>query len=299
MTEIIGLLIVIIILVACGTDENREWTYVQWECLIAEQTDYFDGTEYHRFYRGSLDAVGYARGQNGVAFTKYAGNPILQDAVYPILVIDDKENRYLIVQHRKGVSGHYLYSVNDPTRPVILNGGKPILRGDFCNVAVSIVGDRWHMLIEGKANETFHLRYSCADWPDLDFNRNLSEIVIQDAGNPAMTYIRERNAILALYGADYRATGVWRIRAAVFDFARWRVTDFILSRPGVHLADPDLVCGVESSPVIVTIGAAQETVDTYYYRGTKAQFFDDVLVGAVELVPDRNNPTMTILTGWQ
>ena len=51
MTAIIVLLIVIIILVACRTDENREWTYVQWECLIAEQTDYFDGTEYLRFYR--------------------------------------------------------------------------------------------------------------------------------------------------------------------------------------------------------------------------------------------------------
>lgn len=137
------------------------------------------------------------------------------------------------------------------------------------------------MLVEGKSGETFHLRYTWADFPDLDFNANLGPPIINDAGNPYLTYIPERDAILALYGADYSATGLWRVRAAVYK-GTWQVKGFVLSA-GTHIADPDLGVGVEPFPLILTVGYAQNAVSTYLFLGSKLDLYDAIISGHVEL----------------
>lgn len=249
---------------------------------VAEQTDYFDGVTYHRFYRYTGHKLGYAYSLDGISFEQYRGNPLMEDSLFPYLV-EHEGNRYLIVQHRTGGTAFYLYDVNVPTAPRILNGGRPILTGDFYNVGVAVRGDRWHMLVEGKSGETFHLRYTWADWPDLDFNANLGPVLINDAGNPYLAYIPDRDAILALYGADYSGTGFWRVRAAVYDLVSWTVKGFVLAKAGVHIADPDLGIGVESSPLIFTVGSSQVAVDTYYFKGCKRDLYDAIIAGHVEL----------------
>lgn len=298
---IIAIILVIIFIAGCGGgDDEKNWRYVKWECLIAEQSDHFDGKVYHRFYRGSSSQVGYSASTDGVYYVKEPLNPIFEDSVFPVMVLDG-DTRYLIVQHRKNGAAHYLYDVTDPIKPVIANGGKPILVGDFYNVGVAIVGGRWHMLAEGKSDDTFHLRYSYADFPDLDFNKNLSGIVINDAGNPCLNYIPEKNEILAIYGADYRATDVWRVRAATFNFSTWNVLpveNFVIAKPGIHMADPSIPVGIETDRMIISVGFDQVSVSTYYFNGKKLDLYNAIMAGNVVLEEDPGNPTMTIDTGW-
>jgi hypothetical protein len=259
--------------------------------LIAEHSTYYDGITYHRYYRYTGLKLGYATSIDGIHFDKYPGNPIMNDAAYPVLV-QDGSNRYLIVrQHSSGK--YYLYDVSTPTHPTIANDGKPILIGDYCNIVAVVVGRRWHMLVEGHVSDYFFLMYSWADFPDLDFAANLGPVVIPDAGNPAMAYIPERQAILSLYGADYRATGVWRVRAATFDFNSWTVQRFVLARTSIHMADPDLGIGIEPNPFIITVGTNQNAISTYYFRGSKLDLYDAIVAGQVELEEAPGNPTMT------
>jgi len=266
---------------------------------VAEQTDYYDGVAYHRFYRYTGNLLGYATSSDGVTFEKFAGSPIMEDSLFPYLVIYEG-NRYLIVQHRQGSTAYYLYDVNDPTEPKIVNGGRPILEGGFFNVGVTIVGNRWHMLVEGQAGETFHLRYSWADFPDLNFNTNISAVVINDAGNPYLSYIPSRDAILVVYGEGYRSSGVWSVTASTALIssdlslaASWRDSAFRMSKSGIHIADPDLGCGIERFPLIITVGSAQSSVSTYYFRGTKSDLYDAIIAGSTEIEEDDQNPTMT------
>lgn len=275
----------VLLLLACGgTDDPPPRLHV------AEQTDYYDGVTFHRFYRYTGLLLGYATSLDGVHFEKYSGNPLINDCAFPCQVVYEG-NRYLILQ-RNG-NAYYLYDVNVPTSPRVLNNGQPILQGAFCNIGVTVKENRWHMLVEGKAEDTFHLRYTWADYPDLDFNRNLGPVVINDAGNPYLAYIPERDAILAIYGADYSATGVWRVRAAVFDFSAWSVQGFIVAKTGIHIADPNLGVGVEPNPLILTVGSNQNAVSTYFFRGSKLDLFDAILAGQVELEEAPDNPTMT------
>lgn len=246
---------------------------------VAEQTDYFDGVTYHRFYRYTGALLGYASSLDG-HFEPYRGNPIMEDSHFPYQV-EYGGNRYLLVQHRANGPAFYLYDVTVPTSPRIVNGGRPVLEGGYFNVGVTVVGNRWHMLVEGKSGETFHLRYTWADFPDLDFNANLGPVIINDAGNPYLTYIPEHDAILALYGADYSGTGLWRVRAAVYK-GTWEVKGFVLSA-GTHIADPDLGIGIEPVPLILTVGYAQNAVSTYLFSGSKLELYDAIISGHVEL----------------
>lgn len=260
------LIVVLVVLFGCGGEEAPSGP------VVAEQSDWFDGV-HHRFYRYTGNRLGYATSLDGLSFEPYGGNPLMEDSLFPYQV-EYEGNRYLIVQHRSGGSAYYLYDVNVPTSPRVLNGGRPILVGEFFNVGVAVKGDRWHMLVEGKSGEVFHLRYTWADFPDLDFNANLGPVVIDDAGNPFLAYIPERDAILAFYGSDY-GSGKWVVRAATYDFSEWRKAGFVLSEK-THLADPDF-------SIFLTCGYGQDSVSTYRFDGDKLALYDAVVAGHVEL----------------
>ena len=293
MIRYLSIILILFQLMSCSGTDDEVGPYV------AEQTDYYDGITYHRFYRYTGNLLGYATSSIGVTFEKYAGNPIMDDSLFPYLVVHEG-NRYLIVQHRKGSTAYYLYNVNDPTYPRIVNEGRPILEGGFFNVGVTVVGNRWHMLVEGKADDTFHLRYSWADFPDLNFNTNISAVVINDAGNPYISYIPSRDALLAVYGEGYKRTGVWSVTASTALIssdmslaASWRASTFRIFKPGIHIADPDLGCGIERLPLIITVGSAQNAVSTYYFLGTNLNLYDAILAGPIQIEEDAKNPTMT------
>ncbi len=258
--------LLILILLSCGDASDPPSGP-----MAGEQADYFDGVTYHRFYRYTGLKIGYATSTDGIRFTPYAGNPIMEHSAYPVLA-EDGYTLYLIVRDMQ--TGEYgLYDVTTPTKPLFV---RTILRGDYCNVAVSVVDGVWHALIEGHDSDYFFLMYSVME--DGEFRSFLP--VLGDAGNPTLSYIPERNAILAFYGADYRGTGTWRIRAAVFDFKTWTDKGVVISRPGVHIADPDLGTGRESRPLIITVGVSQAVIDTYLFYGSKLDLYDFIVSGS-------------------
>lgn len=262
--------LLILLLISCGGGGSAPATGPH----IAEQTDYFDGTTYHRFYRYTGLKIGYATSNDGINFDPYAGNPVLEGGAYPVLV-DDEGSIYLIV--RDMAKGKYnLYDVSVPTRPAFV---RTVLVGDYCNLAVSVVDGVWHALIEGHDGDYFFLMSSIME--DGEFRSFLP--VFGDAGNPTLSYIPERNAILALYGADYKATGVWRVRAAIMPLGGdWQDMGVVISKAGIHIADPDLGIG-ESSPLIITVGSGQNAVSTYLFSGSKLELYDAIISGHVEM----------------
>lgn len=267
MKNLLSIIVLVLFIMSCGGGGDSSSGPV-----IAEQSDYFDGTIYHRFYRYE-EGVGYATSTDGINFVKYAGNPVIKGPyVFPVLVYDDI--LYLIVRNHS--TGEYgLYDVSIYTKPSFI---RIVLTGDYCNMAVSVVDGVWNALIEGHDGDYFFLMSSIMD-SDGVF-RSFTGFR-GDAGNPTLEYIPERNAILALYGADYRATGVWRIRSGVYNIATktWKDMGVILSKTGVHLADPDLGIGNNTKPLLISIGYAQNSVATYKFAGTKMDLYDAIVNG--------------------
>ena len=130
MKKVLSLMVVILLAMSCGGGGDSSSGPV-----IAEQSDYFDGTTYHRFYRYE-EGVGYATSTDGINFDKYKGNPVIKgNYVFPVLVHD--ETLYLIVRNHS--TGEYgLYDVSVYTSPSFI---RTILTGDYCNMAVSV--SRW------------------------------------------------------------------------------------------------------------------------------------------------------------
>lgn len=224
--------------------------------LVAEQTDYYDGVLWHRYFRYD-SGIGYASSLDGVNFEAYEGNPITH-GVFPVLVEDG--GVYLIVRQ----SDEYnLFDISVKTSPVFV---RTVLKGDFNNIGVAVVEGEWHFLVEVKEGTRVHLSYN-------------GEVVFRDAGNASLSYIPERGAILACFG-EYDTTGLWHVRAATWD-GEWVRRGFTLSIAGVHIADPDLGVGRESG--LLTVGYSQDSVATYRYTGSRVDLYDAIVSGHVEL----------------
>lgn len=265
--------IILILFISCGGGGNHDAPVsTAPEPHIAEQSDYYDGVMWHRYFRYDNNKIGYATSIDGLKFDRYPD--MIFNGVFPVLV-EDGEDVYLLVRQ----SDEYnLYDIEVKKKPAFI---KTILKGDYFNVGVAVKDGRWHMLAEGKTGDSFHLRYSWADWPDLDFEANMGPVLIPTSGNPCLRYIPERNAILALYG-DHTG-GYWKIKAATFDMTSWTVRGFTLASAGIHLSDPDLGVGVEPSPLILTIGSNQNAVSTYLFSGSKLELYDAIIAGSVEM----------------
>lgn len=251
-------LLVLLLLVGCGGGGgSAPAPPIEVPGYVAEQTDYYDGVTWHRYFRYNA-GIGYASSVDGINFTAYAGNPITH-GVFPVLV-DDGVEIYLIVRQ----SDEYnLFDISVKTRPYFV---RRVLQGDFNNVGVAVVDGEWHFLVEVKEGTRVHLSYN-------------GEIVFWDAGNASLAYIPERGAILACFG-EYDTTGLWHVRAATWD-GRWVRRDFTLAIAGVHVADPDLGVGTESG--LLTVGYSQDSVATYRYSGSRVDLYDAIVSGHVEM----------------
>jgi hypothetical protein len=235
---------------------------------VAEQSDYYDGVLWHRYFRYESGKIGYATSVDGLKFDRYP-DPIM-DGLFPVLV-EDGPNVYLLVNQG---SSYNLFDIAVKTKPAFV---KMVLYGDHFNVSAAVREGRWHMLVEVKDGKRVHLKYAWSDWP-LDFK--LGEVVFADCGNPVLRYIPERDAILAFFGRD---TGPWTVGAATFDFKAWTLRGFVLAQAGVEIADPDLSVGVEPSPLMLTVGSYQNSVDTYLFKGSRTDLYDGIVKGSVEL----------------
>ncbi len=303
-----------LLILSCGGGGGEEYTYKNWECVIQEATDYYDGTTFHRFYRGDVgggSGIGYATSTDGIHFKKDPRNPVLKGGYcFPSLAIDtDTGNKYLIVKKGSGTpEGYFLYDANDPANLKILNDGQPISRFPGFNVSVAIVGGRWHMVVEGKSGDVFHMKYTYADFPNLNFDENFADFGFGDASCPYITYVASRNALMFFYGAGYNGgSGILRVDAYtallsddLTQQASWKHGAVpILLEPGVLMGDPDFGIGVATNPLIMSINHAQIDVWTYLFHGTMEELYDLVRSdqkAQFELYPEK--PTMDQFTGW-
>ena len=235
---------------------------------VAEQTDYYDGVLYHRYFRWD-GQIWYARSVDGLNFDRYP-EPLM-DGLFPVLV-EDGEFVWLIVNQG---SSYNLFDISVKTKPFFI---KTVLYGDYFNVSAAVVGGRWHMLVEVGNGKDFEMRYTWSDWP-LDFAEHMESVVLRTSGNPSLRYFPERKEIMALYG--YHGEGLWEVRAARFDFTEWKETGFVLQEAGVHIADPDWGVGKESG--LLTVGYSQDSVKTYRYAGSRVELYDSIVSGKVEL----------------
>jgi hypothetical protein len=270
------ILLVLLVLVGCGGGGSPAVTapvtppvpIVEVDSgYLAEQTDYYDGVLWHRYFRWE-GKIWYARSVDGLNFQKYP-DPLM-DGLFPVLV-EDGEFVWLIVNQG---SSYNLFDISVKTKPFFI---KTVLTGDFFNVSAAVVEGRWHMLVEVGSGKDFEMRYTWSDWP-LDFNVNMESVVFRTAGNPSLRYFPERGEIMALYG--FHGDGLWKVKAARFDFKEWKETGFVLSGD-VHIADPDWGVGKESG--ILTVGYSQDSVKSYRYTGSRLDLYDAIVLGKVEL----------------
>jgi hypothetical protein len=151
------------------------------------------------------------------------------------------------------------------------------------------------MLLEGKDNVGggFQIGYTYSTFASLNWTAHRKPYaMIPRSGNPYLTYVPERNALLALYG---NMTGPgepgWTTRAAyaymTTDFseiANWVIvprTTFVIYNPSFSVCDPDLTTFGSSSSSLMLSYSWNQSYDASdiaqsYYSGTLLQFFDQL-----------------------
>lgn len=284
-----------------------------WEgTVVAEQSDFkISSNLYWRWYRGGYPNtyVGFATSTDGITWTKDVGNPIdltptiaAGHAMFPY-VVQDGANFYMFVTDNTNAladntlaSEVYLFNVTDPTNPVVMNNGNPVLTATgtddyyIYNVGVCIVNGVWHMLYETSSISNrglFHLNYAYSSLIELNWTIHKSPLnpVISPSGAcPMMTYVPERDAILVLH-PRYSGTGdVWYMSSTMAYLtddlkspASWHLGQ-TLKYSTVHHADASLCLNFNDTyPLMMSWGYDQVSIYQTYSAMTLTEFFDSLL----------------------
>jgi len=270
--------------------------------ILCEQNDFYYNGEYISWYRagpsGDRYNVGYETSSDGITWTPYSGNPILNQTEtdgpfsFPY-VVQYGDCFYMFVANGNPATDIYLYNVTNHTDPQIMNGGNPVYTNSstssdwdygIFNPSVSIDDTgTWHMLLEGQSSdEIFRMGYTYSNLTELNWSAHRStNYVIDTAGNPYLTYVPERNALLAIHG-DISGS-YWKIVTSyaylsddLTQSSSWhRGQGFEIAESGVHIADPNLVENFNSTyPMMISYNYAQKDTYQAYLNENKLQFFD-------------------------
>jgi hypothetical protein len=205
-----------------------------------------------------------------------------------------------------------------------MNGGKPVYYHstttsywDYTvfNPSVAIVGGTWYMLLEGKKSSGgFMIGYAWSTFASLNWSAHRSSSAVfgtgsDDQGNPYLTYVPERSALLAVYGLNPGT--YWGVRAAygyvgtnLAVAANWTVASsatFHISSGSMHLCDASILTPYTSTyPVMISYSWAQVSIAQSYYTGTLLQFMDQLIAASpVSLVSEPTNPNRVADTAWE
>jgi hypothetical protein len=294
-----------ITLVAEPTNPNRvpEGT---WDAgYIMEQSDFKvqNGT-FIGWYRGDLGSpghshIGYETSVDGVTWVRYSGNPILTDHWVLPYVVSVWDCYYLFAKNMDNGNIYLFNLTTNHVSPVPMNGGNPVLYHstntanwtyEIFNVAVEVVNNTWHMLIESRAQGTpFRMGYSYSNYSELNWTSHVPANAFwasSDAyGNPDFTYIPEMNAFCLIYG--HYTAGKWEIRSGYANLSTdltisgsWHQispTIFKISNPGFHIADSDVVTPFNSTyGVLISYSWDQTDISQSYYTGTMLEFYEQL-----------------------
>jgi hypothetical protein len=275
-----------------------------WEkTVISEQSDFkISGNLYERWYRANDSAnakLGFATSTNGVAWTRNASNPISMGAwwAYP----------YVVTYHGcfymfAGLyAGLYLYNITtSPISPQVMNGGKPVYYHNtlnttwdyqIFNVGVAIVGNTWYMLVEGRLGGNFNIGFAESTFAELNWSAHRSTYyMFPKTGNPYLTYVPDRNALLAIYGNH--SDTYWTVDAMYcyltnnpYLNASWvKIPSdiFRISSTTHHIADPSMISDFSSTyGMMISYGYDQTKINQTYYAGSLVQMFDQMTVRAI------------------
>lgn len=186
------------------------------------------------------------------------GNPVIPAGyVYPSVFVIGSTFYMLTV-----FSGDlYMWSSTDKVTWSLANNGNPVLTHSgvnsswfyqVINSAVAVIGSTLHLILEGKDNlgNNFAIGYAwstLAEGPNFNLHISAAPIFAGVSGNPALVYVPDRNALLAVAGAIPNATWVLRAWSASLSSdlslaASWTLAPgFNLAVSGIHLTDPSIV----------------------------------------------------------
>jgi alpha-tubulin suppressor-like RCC1 family protein len=281
-----------------------------------------DGQSCDMWYRAGVSPSGFgyavATDTDCATWSRYPSNPInsVGSESFPYVI---KDNGVYYMFFLKGDGNLYLSSSSDKVNWSPMKGGAPVYShssnpGDWdymiFNPAVQIVGGTWHMLLEGQSGGAiFHVGYASSTLAELDWSAHRSANFVQDyVGNPYLTYVPSRNALLDFTGDI--STGIWKIGCRYASLnddlanpASWYTcANFSLEKSGIHLADPALLVtdGQKSHNIIFQYGYDQSEIYQAYSDLSLEGLYDAVTTGSEPFyfTPAPNNPIFSVNTRY-
>ena len=185
-------------------------------------------------------------------------NPFLRNSVFPYVFTYN--GAYYMAYGTQPETNIYLATSTDGAHWGQANSGNPIFTSTTTtslwyhavfNPGIAVVGNTWYLFQEGEASGVnFKLGFSSSVFSNnINFNVNVTSypIISDYAGNPYLTCVPDRNALLAVYG-DVQ-TGTWQLKASyayltsnLRQVSSWiKAPRFGLSVSGIHIADPTMV----------------------------------------------------------
>lgn len=273
-----------------------------------EATLLMDGDQldmwYRRLVNGSMQnslTYAFANDSGRAKWGLHPVNPVLAAANFGFPSILKVGSTYYCFA--LGASGHiYLYASTNKLTWAVQNSGNPVLQHSanpadwwfaLSNVSVAVVGSQWHMLIEGHSQSgTPHLGYSVSTLGALNWTANVSPIVLEDAGNPCLMYVPERNALFGVIGdrrlSRWRILGAWAsLSSNLTQIASWTRSLFpLVYEANNDIADPCMVeTNVPGRRLILSYNYRQADLHQAYSPMTMTDFFDATFGTAVAALP--------------
>ena len=277
-----------------------------------ENSVLINGNECQNWYRTDAGPIVYStatdagcydwkEANGGVAIS--TTNSFLSDTYFPYVFIYNDE---YYMAYKATDNNIHLATSTDGANWGEANGGNAVFTAtttagswyyQLFNPGIAVVGNTWYLLQEGKTSSSnFEIGFSSAQFSgDINFNLNAtaSPVFSDLAGNPYLTYVPDRNALLAVYGDLESLT--WELKASyaylssdLSQTASWiSAPGFSLAISGIHQADPTMAFNTNPHNPVFSFGSILEwgynQLDTYQVDSlsTLDQFFDTITRSSV------------------
>jgi hypothetical protein len=274
--------------------------------VLCEPSEFKTGATYIGWYRAGFpnSYIGYATSADGVNWTDDPANPVsfaptIADGatMFPVVVYEGGHYYMFVKSQTDG--NVYLFDMDDPVAPAVLNGGLPVLEpsqawedGTIYNLSVAVVNGVWHMLYEaGSGGEDFNIGYTHSTLAALDWTANKSALnPMFPRSCPHLVSVPDRNALLVLMSEGYQYYNLATYYAYLSDNldlpASWQHGLVLRTPDQTNLvngksaeSDPTVIVGFSVAyPIMITYNHFQTTLREMYSDKTLNAFFDSIIV---------------------
>jgi len=276
-----------------------------WEStVLCEQVDWKNESGgFNSWYRGNYGAsskLGYSTSTDGVTWVDDATNPYSDPVGFAYWQGVEYAGCFYLFGVNLTDKDLYMWNATDKENLVPMNGGEPVYTNNptssawdysLFNCGVVIVGDTWHMLMEGKPSGlNFVMGYSYSNLTELNWTAHRSLTYLWTlGGNPYLCYEPEHEVLLSVHGN--LTGGTWYISAHYASIysdldaqASWHpidLDDFNISVEGIHIADPHMVQDFnETYGLMLSYGYDQTDIYQCYYAGNLTAFYEEMMGSA-------------------